>query len=57
MISETIYTEEEHYDLVNKLYEEERELVLYEFMLFDYTEEKIVVNEQFSYWKYVRNEE
>lgn len=57
VISETIYTEEEHYDLVNKLYEEERELVLYEFMLFDYTEEKIVVNEQFSYWKYVRNEE
>ncbi len=57
MISETIYTEEEHYDLVNKLYEEERELVLYEFMLFDYTEEKIVVHEQFSYSKYVRNEE
>lgn len=55
VISETIYTEEEHYGIVNDFIYKESNLSLYSFC--DYTEEKIVVNRQFSYWKYVRNEE
>ena len=51
VISEITYTEEEHYGLVNTIFEE-CELKLYEYE--DYTREEIIVNPQFSYWKYVR---
>lgn len=53
VISEITCTVEEHYDLVNDLYNE-CEVSLCDFWP-DYTEEKIVVNEQFSYLKYVIN--
>lgn len=55
VISEIQYSEDEQYDVVNSIYTG-CELSLCEFWP-DYTEEKIVVNGQFSYWKYVRNEE
>lgn len=51
VISEITCTEEEHYDLANAIYEE-CELELFEYD--DYTREEIIVNPQFSYWKYVR---
>ncbi len=54
IISETTCTEEEHYDLVNDIYKE-CDLSLYSLMT--YKLEEIVVNKQFSYWKYIRNEE
>ncbi len=53
MVSEIQYTVAEHYDLKNDLYME-CELSLCEFQP-DYIKEKIVMIEQFSYWKYVRN--
>lgn len=54
VISEKIYTEEEHFALPNLLCNE-CELQLYDCE--DYEKEEIVVNEQFSYSKYIRNEE
>lgn len=57
IISEITCTEEEHYDLVKNLYDE-CELKLYDnFYGNGWEPEEIVVNEQFSYSKYVRNEE
>lgn len=53
VISETTCTVEEHYDWVNGIYDE-CELKLYFHM--DYHTEEIVVNRQFSYRKYVRDE-
>lgn len=55
IISETTCTVEEHYDLINDIYRG-CDSFLCEFGS-DYTEEEVEVNEQFSYWKYVRNEE
>ena len=56
VISEIICTEEEHYDLVIELCDN-CELDLFINFLLDYDEERIIVNEQFSYRKYVRKEE
>lgn len=55
VISEIQYSEDDQYDVVNSIYTE-CELSLCSFWP-DYTEEKIAVNADFSYWKYVRNEE
>ena len=55
VISEIICTEEEHYDLVREIYDI-CELKLYDNFLLYYDEERIIVNELFSYWKYVRKE-
>lgn len=55
VISEIQYSEDDQYDVVNSIYTG-CELSLCSFWP-DYTEEEIVVNWQFSYWKYVRNEE
>lgn len=55
IISEITCTEEEHYDLANKI-SDECDFCLYEYWE-DYTEEDVVVNKEFSYWKYVMNEE
>ena len=54
--SEIICTEEEHYDLVREIYDI-CELKLYDNYLLYYDEERIIINDQFSYWKYVRKEE
>lgn len=55
VISEILYSEAEHYDAVNRIYTG-CELSLCSFGS-DYTAEEFVVNEQFSYSKYVRNEQ
>lgn len=55
VISEIQYSEDDQYDVVNSIYTG-CELFLFVFRP-DYTKEEIVVNEQFSYWKYVINEE
>ncbi len=56
IISETIYTVADINDLINEFYEI-CELNLFYGILDDYTKDDIVVDEQFSYWKYVRKEE
>lgn len=56
IISENTYPVAEINDLINEFYEI-CELNLFYGILDDYTKDDIVINEQFSYWKYVRNEE
>ncbi len=56
IISENTYPVVEINDLINEFYGI-CELNLFYGILDDYTKDDIVVNEQFSYWKYVRNEE
>lgn len=56
IISESIYPVAEINDLINEFYGI-CELNLFYGILDDYTKDDIVINEQFSYWKYVINEE
>ena len=55
IISETLYSGDEQYDVINNIYLG-CELSLCDFYP-DYTQEENIVDEQFSYWRYVRVEE
>lgn len=57
VISETRYTEMEHRNLADSIYTG-CELLLYESKFYpDYLYEQVIINKQYSYWKFVRNEE